>query len=356
MISLKKYLDGAGPGSSEDETSEAPELLAVTIDAYCSSLQEMGNCGLDVCPGLGKDLKQSLAKLSKSLTTDSSCQQVDATQRAVREKLQDWGGRAANHYREKAAEVKEILLVMASTAESVGSKDQRCAQQFSDVTNRLQTIANLDDLTQIRSSIERSAADLKTSIERMTAEGKAVVDQLKGEVTKFQTRLEEAEHTASCDSLTGLRSRFSVEGQIESRMNSSYPFCVAIIDIDGFKKVNDDYGHIVGDELLQMFSSELKSRCRTEDIVGRWGGDEFIILLDCPLQVATGQTDRLREWICGNYTVHTARGSMKLRVEASVGLAEHCKGETMKTLLARADAKMYQHKAASRKVASAVKP
>ena len=95
----------------------------------------------------------------------------------------------------------------------------------------------------------------------MAAEGRAAIDQLRAEVTSFQAKLEEAEHIASCDSLTGLRSRLSVEGQLESRMIASLPFCVAIIDIDGFKEVNDDYGHMVGDELLMSFAGELKSRC-----------------------------------------------------------------------------------------------
>jgi len=348
VISLKKYLDAARPGMSTDSEPDRQDLLEVAIAAYRSSLQEMGNCSLDACPGLGKELKQGLGKLGEKLARDISRDVLEATGQSVREKLQDWGGSAARHYQQKAAEVKEILIVMARTAESVGVRDQRCARQITEVTNRLQTIANLEDLSQIRASIEKSAAELKTSISKMAAEGKAAIDQLRMEVTSFQAKLEEAEHIASCDALTGLRSRLSVEGQLESRMIAALPFCVAIIDIDGFKQVNDDHGHMVGDELLVLFAAELKSRCRSADIVGRWGGDEFIVLLDCAMSVARGQIDRLMDWVCGNYTVHGNHGPMKLRVEASMGLAEYCKGETLKALLSRADAEMYKHKAASR--------
>lgn len=345
MISLKKYLDSANEaGGLQDEQ----ELLSAALAAYRSALNEMGTCSLDACPGLGKDLKQNLRKMGVKLASDTSPEAMDATEKAVREKLQDWGGRAARHYQEKAGEVKEILLVLARTAESVGTRDERCAQQIDEVTTRLKSIANLDDLTQIRASIEKSAAELKTSIGRMTAEGKAAMDQLRAEVTTFQAKLEEAEHIASCDSLTGLRSRLSVEGQLESRMSASLPFCVAIIDIDGFKQVNDEYGHMVGDELLMSFAGELKARCRTSDIVGRWGGDEFIILLDCVMIEARKQTERLKEWVCGNYTVHGNQGPMKLRVDASMGLAEYFKGESLKAFLARADAEMYKQKTSAR--------
>jgi diguanylate cyclase (GGDEF)-like protein len=349
MISLKKYLDATDAGAVADDAPEGEELLSAALAAYRSSLLETGNYSLDACPGLGKDLKTSLSKLGEKLTGEISAKKIDATEKGVREQLREWGGRAATHYRQQADEVKEILLVMARTAESVGARDQRCAQQITDVTTRLKSIANLEDLTQIRASIEKSAGELKTSIDRMTAEGKAAIEELRNEVTTVQARLEEAEHLASCDSLTGLRSRHSVESQIETRMGGSQPFCVAILDIDGFKPVNDEHGHLVGDELLRLFAEELKSRCRTTDIVGRWGGDEFIVLLDCGMGVARGQIDRIKEWVCGNYTVHGAQGAMKLHVDASIGVAEHARGESMKTLLARADAEMYRNKAASRK-------
>jgi len=348
MISIKKYLDAAHSGVAANELPEENELLAEAMAAYRSSLAEMGNCSLDACPGLGRDLKTSLSKLGESLSGFSTQKEIEATERSVREKLKDWGGRAATHYRQKTAEVKEILIVMARTAESVGARDERCAQQINEVTSQLKTIANLEDLTQIRSSIEKSAAELKTSIGRMAAEGKAAIDQLRNEVTTFQAKLEEAEHIASCDSLTGLKSRLCVEGQIEKRLNAGVHFCVAILDINEFKQVNDVYGHVVGDELLQMFATELKSRCRATDTVGRWGGDEFVILLDSGTRVARSQTERVREWVCGNYTLHGRSGALKLRVDASLGLAEYVQGESLKGLIARADAEMYRDKAASR--------
>jgi diguanylate cyclase (GGDEF)-like protein len=347
MISLKKYLDAAQAGSALDCEPDEKDLLSLALTAYRSSLAEMGKCSLDACPGLGKELRQGLGKIGDGLSIDVSVKEIESTEKSIREQLQAWGKSAALHYRQRAVEVKDILLVMARTTESVGARDERCAQQINEVTAKLETIADLEDLTQMRASIEKSAAELKTSIGRMVAEGKAAIDELRVEVTNFQTKLEESEKIASYDSLTGLRNRLSVEGQIEERANVALPFCVAIIDIDGFKQVNDDYGHMAGDELLLAFATELKSRCRSTDVVGRWGGDEFIILFDCGIRVARGQADRIQEWVCGNYTVRGKSGPMKLRVDASFGLAEYFEGETMKGLLARADAEMYKNKSAS---------
>lgn len=354
MISLKKYLDAAQVGSLAcDETGD--DLAHVAISAYRSALSEMGCCSQDACPALGAGLRESLGKLEAKLSPAVSSETVQATEKKVQEQLQDWGKRTANHYRKQTSEVKELLIVMARTAESVGERDQRCAGQMNEVTTRLKTIASLEDLTQIRASIEKSAAELKTSIDRMTAEGKAAIEELRAEVSTYQIKLEEAELIASRDGLTGLGSRLWVEGQIERRIKSGVPLCVAIIDINGFKPINDEHGHLAGDEVLKQFSTELQSVCRTADLIGRWGGDEFIILLDCDLVNAKAKIDRLREWVCGSYKVQGRNGAVKLRVDASIGVAEHLQDETMKGLLARADAAMYREKAACRVKASAAK-
>jgi diguanylate cyclase (GGDEF)-like protein len=109
----------------------------------------------------------------------------------------------------------------------------------------------------------------------------------------------------------------------------------------------------VGDELLKQFASELKSASRSADIIGRWGGDEFILLMQCGLAEARAQTDRLQKWVCGSYTVEGNSKAVKLRVVASLGLAEHHAGEPMKALIDRADAEMYRQKAASKALRNA---
>ena len=141
-----------------------------------------------------------------------------------------------------------------------------------------------------------------------------------------------------------MRSRLCVEHQIERRIEAGTPLCVAIVDIDGFKQVNDEHGHLIGDELLKQFATELRSACRSTDVIGRLGGDEFILVLDCALPEAQAQIDRLRAWVCGNYTVQGNAEPIKLRVDASFGLAERRPEETMKELIDRADAEMYQNK------------
>jgi diguanylate cyclase (GGDEF)-like protein len=349
MISLKKYLEAATPVPELQEPPDESQVLPATISAYRSALSEMGSCGVDVCPALGEELKLDLSRLGESFASPLSREKVTATERDVRHKLQDWGRKAARHYRDRTEEVKGLLIVLARTAESVGERDQRCRGQINEVTARLKRIASLDDLTEIRASIERSAAELKTSIDRMAADGKAAIDHLRAEVSVYQTKLEEAEAISSHDALTGVRSRVFAERQIARRIAEGTVHCIAILDIDGFKGVNDEHGHPVGDELLKQFAGELKSASRSTDVIARWGGDEFLVLLDCDRETAKAQTERLRQWVCGNYKIHGVNGLKTLKVNASIGLAAHIKGEPMIKVIERADAAMYADKAASRR-------
>ena len=346
MISLKKYLDNELALPSEADADEAG-VGRVALSAYGSALLAMGNCSLDACPGLGDGLKQSLSALQSQLSPNPTREAVEAIDCEAQERLREWGQRAARHYRDKAGEVRDLLLTMARTGDAVGARDLRYAGQMSEVTARLNQIATLDDLAEVRVSIEKSTAELRNSLDQMTAEGKAAVDDLKKQVTVYQIKLEEAEELASRDTLTGLRNRMSVESMIESRIESGAAFCVAMLDVDGFKKVNDRHGHLIGDELLKQFATELRSACRSTDVIGRWGGDEFVLLLDSLLADATAQIERLSKWVCGDYTVKGKAGAIKLGLNASMGLAEHLPQEPIESLLGRADAAMYQQKGRS---------
>jgi diguanylate cyclase (GGDEF)-like protein len=344
MISLKKYLDSAENGLAVGNGQCTDDLLAAAIDGYSAALVQMSLCGRNACPAVGSALHEHLTGLARALSSQMNPAEMSASNEAVQQQLRQWGLDAANHYHLKSEEIKQLLLAMLRTAEGVGVRDQRCAGQIHEVTKQLKAVASLDDLSLIRARIENSAALLKSSIDRMAEEGKAAMDGLRRQVTTYQTKLEEAEQLALRDPLTGVRNRSCVERQIERYIGAGENFCAAIIDIDGFKQVNDRYGHLSGDELLKQFAGELVSAARSTDVVGRWGGDEFILLLKCPMADATRQAERLERWICGNYTIESQAHPIVLTIRASIGLAEYRQGEEMKDLLARADQAMYRKK------------
>ncbi|WP_348261249.1 GGDEF domain-containing protein [Telmatobacter sp. DSM 110680] len=308
--------------------------------AYRASLLEMTDCGTSACPGLAAELKAGLTRVDEGLGVIPNLQTVASAKNTLREVLQNWGKKTALHYEQKAGEIRDLLLVMARTAESLGHRDDLYAQQLDLVTKQLDGISRLDDISKIRATVEESATQLKNSVARMTSESRAVIEHLRVEVSTYQSKLEKAEHIAACDPLTGLGSRLWAEARIQQRIGTGLPFSIVMIDITGFRRVNQEYGNLVGDLILKEFAKELRSSCRFTDLVARWGGDEFLVVPDCAGGDLEGQITRLQSWICRPYLVPGRSGHASIRLGASIGIAEYREGDNLQDLLERADAKL----------------
>ena len=350
MISIKKYLDmatqPAAPGPAESNG-----IVAALVQSYRSTIASMGNNGARACPAIGAELQRGLAELQRQFDKALSATLVLEIAEELSQQLDQWGGRASEYFKGKTCEVQDLLIAFAQMAESMGARDQRYSDQLGQVTLQLQTIADLDDLALIRSTLVRKAAELKVCVDQMAEENRKAITQLTAEVSGYERRLREVETLATKDDLTGLLNRRSIESRVEAAIEAKRPFCVVMLDLDQFKQVNDTHGHAAGDSLLTQFAAELRTNIRASDIVGRWGGDEFILLLDCDLKTARAQIERIEKWAFGEYTLAAGAGRapLKLQVRASVGVAEWAADATPAQLIERADQDMYREKKLARK-------
>jgi len=345
VISLKKYLDMDFAGEQA-----ASELLGVVLESYRSLLLAIAKSGVRACPPVGADLEKKLTELNQRLSQDITPPLVQKTQRQAEDQLEQWAGRNAEYFKGKANEAKELLVVLARTAESIVERDQRYASQFTQLSGRLQSIADLEDLPQVRSFLLQGASELRSCVDRMTQDSQQSVAQLQTEVSSYETKLKAVEQLALQDTLTGLANRRYVEERIEWRIEHKQTFSIVMIDLNGFKQINDTYGHLAGDSLLKQFAEELRANSRTPDIVGRWGGDEFIAVIDCDFHGAKAKVERLRKWALGEYTIQLGNGkSLKVPVDASIGIAQWQTGETMREVLEHADSIMYRDKQVAKK-------
>jgi diguanylate cyclase (GGDEF)-like protein/PAS domain S-box-containing protein len=164
-------------------------------------------------------------------------------------------------------------------------------------------------------------------------------------------KVEQLSMEAETDPLTGLGNRRSMESRLDAcvgeRRRLGTSVGVLFVDIDHFKRVNDDFGHEVGDQVLKMVGETMRHNLRTSDWLARWGGEEFLVLLQrvdertFPMLV-----EKLRMLVANSY-LNMPDGS-ELRVTVSMGGTLLRPGDTRRTVVARADRLLYQSKAGGR--------
>lgn len=153
---------------------------------------------------------------------------------------------------------------------------------------------------------------------------RAIEDALRDNNERLNDLVSELNHVAHHDALTGLLNRGSAMGAAESTLLTGVPathdFGVVVMDLDHFKSVNDTYGHLVGDEVLTALARVLRSVARSSDIVGRFGGEEFVAFLPgADLASATAFAERVRVAIEGARV--TAGAGLNISVTISAGVA-----------------------------------
>jgi diguanylate cyclase (GGDEF)-like protein len=180
----------------------------------------------------------------------------------------------------------------------------------------------------------------------MTMTVSAQIRQLRSALKNTRQQLLQFEEKAIRDELTGLYNRRQLQTELDLAIAQSSehdtPFCLCLIDVDHFKDINDKHGHLAGDMILREFARVARESIRDSDIIGRYGGDEFMqILPDTELKGAVMHAERLR--------VHAHFLDLKSvlpqkSISLSIGVAQYRPGEEVAELIERADAALYRAK------------
>ena len=186
----------------------------------------------------------------------------------------------------------------------------------------------------------------------LTTRVQSTREHLRRQKAELAQALEQIRQLATHDDLTGLLNRRAMldRMQLEQRrsLRSGSPLLIAQLDIDHFKAVNDTHGHAAGDLVLQSFADTVRRNVRDTDVLARWGGEEFVLLLcDTPAADAVALMERLRQAVQA-MQVPVAQGGQPITVTVSIGLARHAPADPLAGTLERADRALYAAKAGGR--------
>jgi diguanylate cyclase (GGDEF)-like protein len=209
-----------------------------------------------------------------------------------------------------------------------------------------------DDLRVVNLKLANEVAE-RMGIESELAEIKTDLAEAREDLSKSEVSVEIAQQRALRDPLTGLPNRASFEqglahGLIQAKRHG-WGLAVLFVDIDKFKSINDSYGHAMGDQVLLTLANRLKSFVRGEDMVSRWGGDEFVCLL---LEIKhEADATRLAEKLISRIAEPCEFNGTVFSIASSIGIAMYPEdGETADILFKHADMAMYEAKGTKNRV------
>ena len=176
------------------------------------------------------------------------------------------------------------------------------------------------------------------------------IKRLQRGLTEASIELEDIEETAWRDELTGVYNRRALNVALDEAKQradtTGEPVSICVIDLDHFKRFNDELGHLAGDDVLRVFAHAVQGGMRNVDVFGRYGGEEFIqILRHTDLAGAMNEADRLRQKI-SEIRLPVSRQIGPLTI--SIGIAQYQRGEKIMQTFARADAALHRAKAGGR--------
>ncbi len=215
------------------------------------------------------------------------------------------------------------------------------SEDLNDSTERLEALKRIPNLQELKAGLAREVRALKQVAREREQSWQSTVTAFEAKVARLEAQLRASQEEASIDPLTGVANRRAFDRVLRASMEGrNRRFVLAVLDVDDFKRINDTFGHTVGDDVLKTVADTLKGAVRGDDVVARIGGDEFALVAQ---GLTLDQADRRMRSMMA--MLNDAKvGLNGAHVSVSCGIAEFSAGDTAQSLMSRADEAVYEAK------------
>ncbi len=245
--------------------------------------------------------------------------------------------------------LKQMITCLVDNIEDLSTTTGDYHDKMVDYSEKLNQAKEIPDLNKLLVEILRETKHMQDSVLGSRDEllaARTEVEIAEGKINQLETELLEMGEKVHEDHLTGILNRRGLDNAFERESaradRNKKPMCFALLDIDNFKQLNDVHGHHVGDSALVYLVEAVKETTRPHDIVARFGGEEFVILLpDANIEEAVAVISRVRRSLTKRFFLHENK---RLLITFSAGVAEYQVNESQNSIVVRADKALYKAK------------
>jgi diguanylate cyclase len=347
------------------QSAQAMDLLQEKTDVFLRAIEAvlyfLKSFALDLSEIRPDRFKALIDDLSQKFLSTENPKRIELQFEQQKDDILNFIELQHKYIADRENELRDIidLLTKAMASMDVGNRD--FYQRVYDQSDKMEQITLLNDIKKIKSALQHELKQICEIVDRKKDQDQRQVQQLAGQVDSLRQELEKTKAKSLTDGLTGAYNRQAFDEALTDLMSRcrvmNNDFSMLIVDMDDFKKINDTYGHLIGDRVLVAFCQKCRKFIRGDDVLARYGGEEFAILLPgANLENALKKGRQICESIASaRYQVSgNDQNSGSLSVTVSIGLTLFRKEDTAEAMIGRADKALYKAKKSGKNCAVAV--
>ena len=258
--------------------------------------------------------------------------------------------RQKTYLNDREKEIWDIIDLQRTAIAALDSKNLDYNRKVYEQSEQIEAITMLNDIKSIKNKLKKEVKAIQETVRKKQEQDKQQMDALSKEISILNLELKKVKTEGMTDDLTKAYNRGAFDSYIRKIVDKNTikhsPFSLLILDIDDFKKINDAYGHQIGDRVLVTLVKKCNKLIREKDFLARYGGEEFVIILPAAsLKNAVKKAQHLQEAIAGTrYIPGNESKGEGISITVSIGVSSFRKMDSVCTIIDRADRALYQAK------------